>query len=219
MSRPLTTACTRPRIALISSARLGCSCGSSRRVMPGVRQLCVMKGEVMKARSLALLILLIASPFAMAQDGGAPEAQPFVISSLNTAFAVQGDFAGEYRVYPDRIELRVTKADISISEHCPYKGRRLLSGVKFGLAVETDDKRWKIETAAQEFTLERVMSPGDTHNLGELYFYIPKDDSVDMSKRWLVAQMADIALDVPEEKRGKGHAFAHSRRDIFTHNK
>lgn len=173
----------------------------------------------MKERSLALLILLIAFPCAAAQDGGASEARPFSISSLNTAFAMQGDFEGEYRIYPDRVELRVTKANISISEHCPYKGRRLLSGVKFGLAVNTGDKRWKIAAAAQEYFLEQVMSPGDAHNLGELYFYIPRDDSVDVSKHWLVVEMADTVLDVPEEKRSKGYAYAHSRRDIFTCNK
>jgi hypothetical protein len=54
------------------------------------------------------------------------------------------------------------------------------------------------------------MSPGDTHNLGELYFYIPRDDSVDLSKHWLVVQMTDTAIDVPEEKRRKGYAYAHS---------
>ena len=170
----------------------------------------------MKEKSLALLILLITSPLAMAQVGSAPEAKPFTISSLNTPFAVQGDLAGEYRIYPDRIELKVTRAEISISEHCPYKGRRLLSGVKFGLAVKTDDKRWKIATAAPEYFLDQVMSPGDSHNLGELYFYIPRDDSVDLSKHWLVVQMSDTAIDVPEEKQRKGNAYAHSCRDIFT---
>jgi len=181
----------------------------------------VVKGEVMKVRSLVLLILLIVSPSVIAQSSGAPEAQHFNISSLNTAFAVQGDFVGEYRVYPDRIEVRVTKADISISEHCPYKGRRLLSGIKFGLAVKTED-RWKIATAAPEVTLERVMNPGDTYNLGELgelYFYIPKDDSLVLSKHWLVVQMADTALDLPDEKRRQGYAYAHSRCDIFAHDK
>jgi hypothetical protein len=173
----------------------------------------------MKETSFALLILLITSPFAVAQVGGAPETQPFSISSRNTAFAVQGDFEGEYRIYPDRIELRVMRADISISEHCPYKGRRLLSGVKFGLAVNTDGKRWKIATATPEYPLDQMMSPGDTSNLGELYFYIPRDDSIDMSKHWLVVQMADTAIDVPEEKRRKGYAYAHSCRDIFTRDK
>jgi len=129
---------------------------------------------------------------------------------------MQGDFDGEYRIYPDRIELKVTKANISISEHCPYKGRRLLSAVKVGLATGTDAGRWKIVRGSQEFLLEQVMSPGDRHSLGELYFSIPKDASVDLSKHWLVVQMEDIVLDVPEEKRRKGYAFAHSGRDIFT---
>jgi hypothetical protein len=163
-----------------------------------------------------LVFLLAVSPFAAAQDGGAAEARPFSISSLNTPFAMQLHADGEYRVYPDRIELRVTRADIRISEHCPYKGRRLLSALKFGLATHTEDGRWTIADGGQDFFLEQVMSPGDTHGLGELYFHIPKDDSIDLSKHWLVVQMEDTTLDVPEQRRRKGYAFAHSCRDIFT---
>lgn len=170
----------------------------------------------MKKGFLTLLVLIIISPLTKAQDGSGPEARPFSISSLNTGFAMQGDFEGEYRVYPDRIELKVTKANIHVSERCPYKGRRLLSAVKFGLATETDDGRWKIAHEGQEFILEQVMSPGDSQGLGELYFSIPKDDSVELSKHWLVVQIEDTALDVPEEKRRKGYAFSHSGRDIFT---
>jgi hypothetical protein len=70
--------------------------------------------------------------------------------------------------------------------------------------------------AGQEFFLEQVMSPGDMHSLGELYFDIPKDNSIDLSKHWLVVQMEDTVLDIPEERRRKGYAFAHSCRDIFT---
>ena len=170
----------------------------------------------MRRGFLALIVLLVASSLAKAQDAGGPDARPFNISSLNTAFAMQGDFEGEYRIHPDRIELKVAKANIRISEHCPYKGRRLLSAMKFGLAVSTDDGRWKVANWSQEFFVEQVMSPGDTHSLGELYFYIPKDDSIDLSKHWLVVQMEDTVLDVPEEKRRKGYAYAHSCRDIFT---
>jgi hypothetical protein len=60
------------------------------------------------------------------------------------------------------------------------------------------------------------MRPGDTHSLGELYLYIPIDDSIDLSKHWLVVRMDDTVLDVPEEKWQKGYAYAHSRRDVFT---
>src|SRR5687767_7693215 len=171
-----------------------------------IRRLCVVKGEAMRQGFLALVVLLSISSVAQAQDAGAPDAHPFSISSLNTAFAMQGDFEGEYRIYPDRIDLKVTKANIRISEHCPYKGRRLLSAVKFGLATGTNGERWKIANTGQEFFLEQVMRPGDLHSLGELYFSIPIDDSVDLSKHWLVVQMQDNVLDVPEEKRRKGYA-------------
>jgi hypothetical protein len=164
----------------------------------------------------ALLVLLVISSLTRALDAGGSDARPFSISSLNTAFVMQGDFGGEYRVYPNRIELKITKANIRISEHCQYKGRGLLSAVKFGLATGTDDGRWKIAHGGQEFFLEQVISSGDIHSLGELYFSIPKDDSVDLSKHWLVVQMEVTVLDVPEEKRLKGYAYAHSCRDIFT---
>jgi len=164
----------------------------------------------------ALAVLLLVSSMAKAQDAAAPEAHPFNISSLKTPFAMQGVFEGEYRIYPDRIELKVSKANIRISEHCPYKGRRLLSAVKFGLAVSIGEKRWKMAQAGQETFLEQVMRPGDRYDLGATYFHIPIDNSVDLSKHWLIVQMEDNVLDVPEEKRGKGYAYAHSCRDIFT---
>ena len=53
----------------------------------------------------ALVSLLPISALAKAQGSGQPEARPFNISSLNTPFGVQADFEGEYRVYPDRIEV------------------------------------------------------------------------------------------------------------------
>lgn len=164
---------------------------------------------------MTLVVLLAVSPIVNPQDAGGPVAKPFSVSSLNTPFAMQGDFEGEYRIYPDRIELKITKANIRISEHCPYKGRRLLSAVKFGLATSTENKRWKIAHESPEFFLEQIMSPGDQHSLGEMYFYIPRDDSVDLSKHWLVVRMEDNVLDVPEERKRKGYAFAHSCRDIF----
>ena len=166
----------------------------------------------MRKGFLALLVLLVISSLTRAQDAGGSDARPFSISSLNTGFAMQGDFGGEYRVYPDRIELKITKANVRL---CSDKGRMLLSAVKFGLATETDDGRWKIAHGGQELFLEQVISSGE-HSLGELYFSIPKDDSVDLSKHWLVVQMAVTVLDVPEEKRLKGYTYAHSCRDIFT---
>jgi hypothetical protein len=163
----------------------------------------------------ALMILLVVSISTKAQDADVSEARPFHISSLNTAFAVQGDFKGEYRIHSDWIEVKVTKANIRISHDCPYKGRRLLSAMKFGLATNTDGKRWNIAHAGQEFFLERVMRPGDVHSLDELYFHIPIERSTDLSRHWLVIQLEDVVLDVAKEKQLKGYAYAHSCKDIF----
>ena len=170
----------------------------------------------MKRMFLALLVCLIVLPLAKAQDDSGPEAQRFKISSLNTPFAMQGDFEGEYRVYPDRIKLKVTKAEISISEHCPYKGRRLLSALKFDLATATEGKSWKMIDAGHAMILNEGLSPGDKVTLDELHFDILTNDSIDLAKHWLVVQMADNVLDVPAEKRRDGSAFAHSSRDVFS---
>lgn len=155
-------------------------------------------------------------PVVKAQDADVLKAGSFHISSLNTAFAMQGDFEGEYRIHPDRIEMKVTKADISISHHCPYKGRRLLSAIKFMLITKTEDGRRKTTSSGQEFPLRQVMSPGDSHKIGEMFFDIPINGSVDLSQHWLLVQMEDITLDEPEEGPTKGFAYAQSRKDIFS---
>lgn len=163
-----------------------------------------------------LMILLAVSSVVNAQNVDEAKASPIHISSLNTPFAMQGDFEGWYRAYPNRIEVKLTKTDIRISEHCPYKGRRLLSAITISLATSLDGKRWKIAYPGQAYFLERVMSPGDVANLGEIYFNIPIDESIDLSKYWLVVQMNDTALDVPKTERVVGHAYAHSLRDVFS---
>ena len=149
------------------------------------------------------------------QDAGVPEARPFSFSSLNTGFGIQGDFEGEYRIYPDRVAVRVTKADILFSEHAKYQWRELLSAVKFGLAANVHGG-WKVAHAGQAALLRQVMRPGDRLSLGELHFSIRAGAEVDLSQHWLVAQMEVTHLDVPAEKRRKGHAYAHSDQDIFT---
>jgi hypothetical protein len=169
----------------------------------------------MKTGFLALMILLTIPTFAKAQDIGVLEAHPFKISSLNTAFAMQGDFEGEYRIYPNWIEIKLTKTDIHISEHCPYQGRRVLSSLTFGLATTTENNRWKIAHAGNEIHPRLVLYPGDKQSLGEHVFYLPINDSIDLSKHWLVVKMEDNVPDHPE-KEVKGYAYAHSCRDLFS---
>lgn len=169
----------------------------------------------MTRKLLAVAVLLVVSLSARAQDAGTPQARPFRISSLNTPFAMQGEFKGEYRVYPGWVELKVTQATVLVSNHCPYKGRRVLSTLKLALATSRGARGWRIVKAGQPVFLEQVMRPGDTRSFGEMYFYIPVDDSIDLPRHWLVAEMEEIALDAPEDEPRQGYAFAHSCRDIF----
>jgi hypothetical protein len=162
---------------------------------------------------LTLLVLVIAGVVTGAQQSIEPRPHQFVISNMKTAFATQGDFEGEYRIYKDRIVLHMTKAIIRISDHCPYDGRRLITALRFGLA-ESTEKSWKPSNLVG-FHLNRIMVPNDGFDLGEMEFSIPRDDSFDLSMRWLVVQIDETALDGVIEENPNGYSFAHSQRDIF----
>ncbi len=166
-------------------------------------------------KNLALSIALLVSIYPAADKAHATQTSstvPFHISSIGTGFAMQGEIDGEYHILPDRIELNITKAVVRISDHCPYKGERVLSAVSFALATETADKRWDVIARSEKFYVERVMKPGDEYALASMQFSIPIKD-IDLTKHWLVAQFDDNVLNGRDTK---GFAFAHSCKDIFS---
>lgn len=170
-------------------------------------------------RNLCLLLVaffLLCPAINQAQDSIDPPAVKFQMSSFNTSFGMQANFEGEYRVHPDSIEVSLTKAEIRISTHCPYQGRRNFAALQFGLAMNVEDGRWVIAAASQKQIVERIMLPGEEYSLGATHFSIPKEPGVDLSQRWLVAQLDDIVLDTTDGKPSRGAAFVHSRRNIFT---
>ncbi len=164
--------------------------------------------------ALCVAFLLCAAGVGKAQTAGEPKVVPFHISSLETPFAMQGDFEGEFRVYDEGIEVRLTRGLVRISPHCPYEGRRVFGAIRFALAAATD-KGWKMVSASPKFWVERVMLPNDEYELGPMSFWIPKEADLDLAKHWLAVQMDDIALDVNEKEPKDGYAFAQSCRDIF----
>ena len=173
-------------------------------------------------RNLCLLLIaffLLCPAIHQAQDSIDPPAVSFQMSSFNTAFGMQANFEGEYRVHPDSIEVNLTKAEIRISTHCPYKGRRNFAALQFGLAMNVENGRWDIAAASQKLIVERIMSPGEEYSLGSTHFSIPKEPGVDLSQRWLVAQLDDIALDTANGKPSRGAAFVQSCQDIFSRQK
>ncbi len=167
---------------------------------------------------LLLLIagLLLGASITYAQAKGESDSKSFHFSSRGTAFGVQGEFEGTYLVHDDSIELNVTKATIYVSEHCSYQGRRSINQLKFGLATETGfDGSWKTESAGPPLALDLVMSPKDEYSLYNLYFFIPKEGSLDLIQHWFVVEIQTDPLDVPQEKNRRGYVFAFSCKDIF----
>lgn len=162
-------------------------------------------------------LLLLCQPAARAQKLVAEgEATPFHISSLDTAFAMQGEFEGEYTVYPKSIRVRLTKALVRIGKHCPYKGPREFHAIQFALATLNEEGRWKKVLKSRKYTVRRVMLPGDEYVFDGVEFVIPKRAATDLTKHWFVVQMDDLLVEGPtEDGTVEGFAFANSRRDIF----
>ena len=163
-------------------------------------------------------LLLVSQPTATrargAQEG--PQQQPFVISSLGTAFAVQVAVVGTYTVSEDYVDVHVERLLIRVSEHCPYKGRRFINTLVVGLATTSPRGGWEIENRGLPVFVEHVMGPREEHRLVNLQFRIPRSEGTDLSKRWLVVDTEEISLDVPDgDPEAKGYAFAHSCRTLF----
>jgi hypothetical protein len=173
--------------------------------------------EVMKLLIFVVSTLVLCASASNAQSPAQPESHPFSISSLNTPFAVQADFEGEYRVYPDRIELKLKKKEILVRDNCKYRGRRLLTGARISLA-ETTETSWKLDIQGSIAPLQHEMRPGDKWSLGETTFQIPLHSAIELPLHWLVLQIEEISLDagdVPEGESKTGYSFAHSPRDVF----
>lgn len=165
-------------------------------------------------------LIILCQPAARAQVIAEYEPVPFRISSLDTAFAMQGDFEGEYTVYPEGVSVRLTKALVRIGTHCPYKGAREFRAISFALARLNDEGRWKTELRSLKYAVGRVMVPGDEYRFDGVEFFIPKRLTTDLSKHWLVVQMDDWVLNFPlGAEPTEGFAFASSCRDIFTKKK
>ncbi|HKQ51763.1 MAG TPA: hypothetical protein VJT74_05295 [Pyrinomonadaceae bacterium] len=166
----------------------------------------------------ALSLFVLCRPAAHAQQVVAEgETAAFHISSLDTPFAMQGDFEGEYTVYPEAIRVRLTKALVRVGTHCPYKGRREFRAVSFWLATTNPETgKWKRAFTSQKHLVRTVMLPGDEYRFDGAEFLIPKEAATDLSRHWFVVEMEDVALEVPSKGGAvEGYAFANSCPDVF----
>jgi hypothetical protein len=164
---------------------------------------------------LLISLLFVTTSLANGQEPAGFEASPLYISSLNTSFGIRGEFTGEYQIYPDSIKVTLSRSFITVSENCPYKGRRYVDSIQVGLANCIEGQKWDVTSWSKEHLIEKVMKPGERYELGELELVIPKERQADLGNHWLVIQIEDITLDVPVAKIGSGYDYAHSDKQIF----
>jgi hypothetical protein len=163
---------------------------------------------------LIFTFLLLGMPATYAQSADGSEARPFHISSRGSAYGVQAEFEGTYQVRISSIEVYVSKAILTVSEHCPYQGRRRINYIKFGLWNQ-EASNWRVENSATPLYLYAIMSPREEQSLSDLHFTLPKEITLDLARRWLVVEIQEDALDLPVDSRKAGYSFVHSCADIF----
>src|SRR5215831_7805156 len=116
---------------------------------------------------LVSTFLVLGVAAAQAQSPG--EDKPFHISSRGSAYGVQGEFEGAYRITDSSVEVYVSKGLLYVSEHCPYQGRRRINYIKFGLWNQ-DASKWRVENSAAPLYLYVDMIPKQEHLLSDLHF-------------------------------------------------
>ena len=172
----------------------------------------------MRIKPTALVLSFLLGTLAVyAQDAESSGPRPFHFSSRGTPFGVQVEVEGTFLMRDDSIEVNMAKATLYVSENCPYQGRRLISHLKFGLAVGTGPNgRWKIESAGEAMPLELIMRPREEHPLYNFSTTIPFERGMDLSKRWFVVEIQIDSIDVLDGKDRRGYAYAFSCKDIFS---
>lgn len=161
---------------------------------------------------LVFTLLLLGISTVYAQSVAESETKPFHFSSRGSAFGLQAEFEGTYRVYDSSIEVYVSKATLYVSEHCPYQGRRKVNYIKFAL---WNPEIPRVENSGKPIYLYVVMTPRQEHILADLHFSLPKESTLDLERRWFVVEMQEDALDLPPMEEKKGYAFVHSCKEIF----
>jgi hypothetical protein len=169
--------------------------------------------------SALLIVLSFFSSFIIAQQTDEARPVSFKMASVK-GFSMQGSFKGEYRILPDSIELKIIKGDILLADNAPYRGSRLLDHLTFGLATLTKDGKGfqTVKTSrSKPLAIKEIMRPLDKHSFANVYFSIPKEKSMDLSKVWIVATMTvDILEPYQGMKQKTGVTYAHTCQSIFT---
>ncbi|MCX6951854.1 MAG: hypothetical protein NTV51_06770 [Verrucomicrobia bacterium] len=146
-------------------------------------------------------------------------AQPMpltIVTNPQDGFSVAGHFAGTYQVHPGYIEVALTAASVQLLGTPSHQRGRVITDVRIGLAEPTEGGKWKPSSLVTLATPEQVMKVGDAQPLSPAPVRIPVAATLDLSKRWLVVEIASTYLDPADANKTKsGTCYAHSKFNLF----
>jgi serine/threonine protein kinase len=113
---------------------------------------------------------------------------PFYVSSLSSSypfsnFPMKGTFEGEYRVYPDFVEVILKKG--TVYNYYPHKNTISLKSLDFSLTyytTMTKAAREKFPRSKFEVLDRRRLNYGESYTFTNIRFVIPKTSSTELSK-------------------------------------
>jgi hypothetical protein len=97
------------------------------------------------------------------------------------------DCAGEYIKDSDSIRLTINR--MSLRAAVGRAGPRELVSVRFGLGIDKSARDWKLLNASQAYSVNTVLSPGETYNQTAVTYTLPIDGTTDLSKSSFVLEM------------------------------
>lgn len=111
---------------------------------------------------------------------------PFYVSSLDSSYpfpdmAMKGTFEGEYRVFPDYVEVIVKKG--TIYNHLPNKKSTYLRSLNFFINYYSTPQKWeKFPDSRFEVLQKNRLNYGESYTFTNIRFVIPKSSSTELSK-------------------------------------
>lgn len=110
---------------------------------------------------------------------------PFYISSLYPSYpypkmGMEGTFEGEYRIFPDYVEVIVKKG--KVYNYLPSKKFTYLRSLKFFLSYKGTPKKWEKFPDSRFNVLEKGrLNYGESYSFTNIRFVIPKSSSTELS--------------------------------------
>jgi len=121
-------------------------------------------------------------------------------------FSTVGQFEGTYQVQPGYIELNFARADIQLLGSANNLRPRLVTELKIALAKTAPKNAWDAGEKYPFASVNKLLQVGERLQLAPASVRIPINDSIDLSRQWLVVQITEVRTDTPNSAKPSGQA-------------